>query len=92
MGRYSHHVIIHFELLHLSLAAAYMAMSAESQEPKPKYKKLWAGWSPSRGKVVSSSSDSVHTVFYLYNNSATIHIHLYKNPIYSDHIRERAST
>lgn len=36
---------------------------------------------------------SVHTVFYLYNNSATIHIHLYiKDNIYSHHIRERTGT
>lgn len=47
---------------------------------------------PEEWKAGSLLSDSVRTVFYLYNNSATIHIHLYNNYIYSDHIRERAST
>lgn len=53
---------------------------------------LTAASHPGEWKVGSLLSDSVHRVFYLYNNSATIHIHLYNNHIYSDHIRERAST
>lgn len=59
-----------------------------------KIQKLWADCriTPRRVKGGGLLSGSVHTVFHLYNNSATIHIHLYNNHIYSDHIRERDST
>lgn len=65
-------------------AAVYMPMFAENNKPKEKIQKAVGRL---QHHTLESErtllSDSVHTVIYLYNNSATIHIHLYNN-IYSE--------
>lgn len=79
-------------VVQFSPGAEYMAKSTENKKSKYKKDVAWLQHHPADRKAGSFLSDSVHTIFYLYNNSATIHIHLYNNHIYSTHIRERATS